>query len=43
MLMEVYTWDGRMTVSLGFDEQIVKRELVEEILEQIELISRAVV
>lgn len=43
MLVEAYTFDQRLTMSIGFDKAIVSRELVGEILERVERIGKALV
>lgn len=43
MLLEVYTWDQRLTLSVGFDRNLVARELVDGILERVERILMALV
>lgn len=35
ILIESYTWDGQMTFGLGWDEHCLKREQVEEILDEV--------
>lgn len=32
ILVECWTWNGEMTMAIGWDEHIVNRRLVEEIL-----------
>ena len=35
ILIESYTWDGMMTFGLGWDEQVLRREQVDEILSEV--------
>jgi hypothetical protein len=43
MLVEAYTFDQRLTLSVGFDKAIVSRDSVEEILKRVERIGEAIV
>jgi hypothetical protein len=43
MLVEAYTWDGMITVSVGFDDMCVTKEQVDEILAEVEWIGKALV
>ncbi|KAK4703467.1 hypothetical protein P7C70_g2755, partial [Phenoliferia sp. Uapishka_3] len=41
MLMEAFTWDGRLTFCLGFDDFCVEPKLVDEILSQVQQVGEA--
>lgn len=43
MLLEAYTFDQRLTMSIGFDKAIVTRESVEEVLARVERIGEALI
>lgn len=43
MLVEAYTFDQRLTMSIGFDKAIVSRASVEDILARVDRIGKALV